>query len=89
MSLDNENTNWMIRIGRILSRLFFVLFVVLILIWITAGNGLERFAFFLLGALFSILWSHSVEMSERVLNLEEELWKMKKQYSSSAKTINE
>ncbi|MGD0382078.1 MAG: hypothetical protein ABSA77_01060, partial [Thermoguttaceae bacterium] len=76
MSLDDKNTKWMIRVGRILSRLFSVLFVALLFLWLTTGWLVPIFFF---GALFSLLWSHSVEISERVLNLEVELSKLKKQ----------
>jgi hypothetical protein len=78
MSIDHENINWMIRLGKIFSRLLVVVFVILLCIGLLTGNGFGTFIILFLPLLFTLLWSHSIEMSERMHNLEAEIYELKK-----------
>jgi hypothetical protein len=86
--MAETDKSWMIRAGRLLSRLFSVFFAILLLIWILIGGRIicveikpdAQVTFFLFfGVSFSFLWSHCVDLTERIAILEGRLSDIKKQ----------
>jgi hypothetical protein len=77
MPPDHENINWMIRLGKILNRLFVVILGILLCIGLLSGNVIGTLIILFWPILILLLWSHSLETSERLHTLEAEIHELK------------